>query len=102
LLANDMSRRSTTPHERVQPDPRALKLFDPIDAWFHEVLPLFVKGGNLWLAMAEPLEPLPKAKLFLMDEMQFMLGYNTEAVGVPREELLRAIERHYGPRPKVM
>jgi hypothetical protein len=85
----------------MQPDPLALSFISPTDAWAHELLPLFSSGGSLWLAMAEPAKQLSETKLIIFDNIQFTYGYNSVPVTVPREDLLLAIEKYFGPQPHV-
>lgn len=54
----------------------------------HMALPLYRRGSKLFLAIANP------TNLAAVDEIQFQTGLNTEAVLVPYDQLVRAVD-HY-------
>lgn len=54
----------------------------------HMALPLFRRGSKLFLAMANP------TNLAAVDEIQFQTGLNTEAILVPYDQLVKAVDAY--------
>ncbi|SJZ44421.1 type IV pilus assembly protein PilB [Oceanospirillum multiglobuliferum] len=54
----------------------------------HMALPLYRRGSKLFLAIANP------TNLAAVDEIQFQTGLNTEAILVPYDQLVRAVENY--------
>jgi type IV pilus assembly protein PilB len=53
----------------------------------HNVLPLFIRGKRLFIAVSDP------TNFIALDEVKFHVNMNTEAVVVDEERLLKAIDR---------
>ncbi|WP_422658544.1 type II secretion system ATPase GspE [Paenibacillus sp. EC2-1] len=58
----------------------------------HQVLPFMKEGGKLMVAMADPLD------YFAIEDLRMTTGFRIEPAISTREELQRAIARHYGMR----
>lgn len=56
----------------------------------HQVLPFMKEGGKLMVAMADPLD------YFAIEDLRMTTGFRIEPAISTREELQRAIARHYG------
>ncbi|KIL42465.1 type II secretion system protein E [Gordoniibacillus kamchatkensis] len=61
----------------------------------HQVLPVRTEGNKLVVAMADPLD------YFAIDELRMNTGYRIEPVIASKDELLRAIKRHYSLQESV-
>ncbi|MFI2858731.1 GspE/PulE family protein [Paenibacillus sp. JSM ZJ436] len=58
----------------------------------HQVLPFAKEGGKLMVAMADPLD------YFAIEDLRMTTGFRIEPAISSRDELQRAIARHYGLR----
>ncbi len=72
------------------PDPRALKRVQPGLARTRGVLPLTLKGRQLTVAMADPLET------DVIDELRFRSGCHVEAVVAPPSAVAQGVRDAYG------
>lgn len=75
---------------RQKIEPKVISLIPQKLATLYGVLPLRVDGGKLILAMADPLD------YFAIDEIRIATGMRVDPVIASKEELARAINRHYG------
>ena len=74
----------------LAPDPRALKKVQPGLARARGVLPLTLKGRQLTVAMADPLET------DVIDELRFRSGCHVEAVVAPPSAVAQGVRDVYG------
>jgi len=58
--------------------------------WHYKFMPLALKNKVLKMAISNPLEVWPK------EDIKLLLGYDTDVVLSPREEILEAIRKFYG------
>jgi len=58
--------------------------------WHYKFMPLSIKDGVLKLAISDPLE------IWSAEDVKLLLGYSTEVVLVPLEEIMKAIRQYYG------
>ena len=75
---------------RQKIEPKIIALIPQKLATMHGVLPLRVDGGKLILAMSDPLD------YFAIDEIRIATGMRVDPVIASKDELTRAINRHYG------
>lgn len=73
--------------------PELLRLVPALLAHNHEVLPIAFDGEKLTLATHR------SPDIAFIDQMTFLLNRKIALVTVARTALVRAIHRHYGPRP---
>jgi type IV pilus assembly protein PilB len=75
---------------KYQIDPEITKIIPESMARRYQAIPLHKEGGKLMVAMADPLD------YFAIEEMRMSTGYRIEPAITSRDELQRAIARHYG------
>ncbi|MGG1550670.1 GspE/PulE family protein [Paenibacillus ferrarius] len=75
---------------KYQIDPEITKIIPESMARRYQAIPLQKEGGKLMVAMADPLD------YFAIEEMRMSTGYRIEPAITSRDELQRAIARHYG------
>lgn len=80
---------------RQKIEPKVINLIPQRIAEQHTVLPLRIEGNRLIVAMADPLD------YFAIDELRMSTGFRIEPALASKEELLRAIQRHYGLQENV-
>ena len=76
--------------DHFEVDPAIIKIIPAETARKYQVLPLSRSGATLTIAMADP------TKVFAMDDIKFMTGYNVEPVVASESALEDAIDRYYG------
>ncbi|MDD2714511.1 MAG: ATPase, T2SS/T4P/T4SS family [Candidatus Wallbacteria bacterium] len=69
---------------------KVLELVPAKIAQKHEIIPLFIEGNHLTVAMSDPLD------VFVIDQLQYMTGYTIDMVISTREQILGAIQKYYG------
>ncbi len=70
----------------MEQDPAVVQLVDERLVVKHQALPLFRRGGRLYVAVSDP------TNLQALDQIKFHVGLNTEAVLVEENKLKRAID----------
>ncbi len=86
-----VSEQLNIPFVRLQDitiDPSAIKKVPPKFAWHYKIIPIKYTNGKLTIAVFDPLRALNDVKMFL--------GYDVTAVLATEEEIVKAIEKHYG------
>lgn len=75
---------------KYQIDPAITQIIPESMAKRYQVLPLMKEGGKLMVAMADPLD------YYAIEDLRMSTGFRIEPAISSREELQRAIARHYG------
>ncbi|WP_429374067.1 GspE/PulE family protein [Paenibacillus sp. DS2015] len=75
---------------KYQIDPAITQIIPESMAKRYQVLPLMKEGGKLMVAMADPLD------YYAIEDLQMTTGFRIEPAISTRDELQRAIARHYG------
>lgn len=73
-------------------DPAITQIIPESMAKRYQVLPFLKEGGKLMVAMADPLD------YFAIEDLRMSTGFRIEPAISTRDELQRAIARHYGMR----
>lgn len=73
-------------------DPAITQIIPESMAKRHQVLPFMKEGGKLMVAMADPLD------YFAIEDLRMTTGFKIEPAISSRDELQRAIAKHYGLR----
>ncbi|AHV99326.1 MULTISPECIES: GspE/PulE family protein [Paenibacillus] len=73
-------------------DPAITQIIPESMAKRYQVLPFMKEGGKLMVAMADPLD------YFAIEDLRMSTGFRIEPAISTRDELQRAIARHYGMR----
>lgn len=77
---------------KYQIDPAITQIIPESMAKRYQVLPFMKEGGKLMVAMADPLD------YFAIEDLRMSTGFRIEPAISTRDELQRAIARHYGMR----
>ncbi|MBY9077579.1 Flp pilus assembly complex ATPase component TadA [Paenibacillus sp. HN-1] len=77
---------------KYQIDPAITQIIPESLAKRYQVLPFLKEGGKLMVAMADPLD------YFAIEDLRMSTGFRIEPAISTRDELQRAIARHYGMR----
>lgn len=77
---------------KYQIDPAITQIIPESLAKRYQVLPFMKEGGKLMVAMADPLD------YFAIEDLRMSTGFRIEPAISTRDELQRAIARHYGMR----
>lgn len=77
---------------KYQIDPAITQIIPESMAKRYQVLPFQKEGGKLMVAMADPLD------YFAIEDLRMSTGFRIEPAISTRDELQRAIARHYGMR----
>jgi type IV pilus assembly protein PilB len=77
---------------KYQIDPAITQIIPESMAKRYQVLPFMKEGGKLMVAMADPLD------YFAIEDLRMSTGFRIEPAIASRDELQRAIARHYGLR----
>ncbi|MNS26329.1 Type II secretion system protein E [compost metagenome] len=77
---------------KYQIDPALTQIIPESMAKRYQVLPFMKEGGKLMVAMADPLD------YFAIEDLRMTTGFRIEPAISTRDELQRAIARHYGLR----
>lgn len=77
---------------KYQIDPAITQIIPESMAKRYQVLPFLKEGGKLMVAMADPLD------YFAIEDLRMSTGFRIEPAISTRDELQRAIARHYGMR----
>jgi type IV pilus assembly protein PilB len=77
---------------KYQIDPAITQIIPESMAKRYQVLPFMKEGGKLMVAMADPLD------YFAIEDLRMTTGFRIEPAIATRDELTRAIARHYGLR----
>jgi type IV pilus assembly protein PilB len=77
---------------KYQIDPAITQIIPESMAKRYQVLPFMKEGGKLMVAMADPLD------YFAIEELRMTTGFRIEPAISTRDELQRAIAKHYGLR----
>ncbi|MNO17575.1 Type II secretion system protein E [compost metagenome] len=77
---------------KYQIDPAITQIIPESMAKRYQVLPFMKEGGKLMVAMADPLD------YFAIEDLRMSTGFRIEPAISSRDELTRAIARHYGMR----
>ncbi|WP_150270461.1 GspE/PulE family protein [Paenibacillus tepidiphilus] len=77
---------------KYQIDPAITQIIPESMAKRYQVLPFLKEGGKLMVAMADPLD------YFAIEDLRMSTGFRIEPAIATRDELQRAIARHYGMR----
>ncbi|NMO96662.1 GspE/PulE family protein [Paenibacillus lemnae] len=77
---------------KFQIEPAITQIIPESMAKRHQVLPFMKEGGKLMVAMADPLD------YFAIEDLRMTTGFRIEPAISSRDELQRAIARHYGLR----
>lgn len=77
---------------KYQIDPAITQIIPESMAKRYQVLPFMKEGGKLMVAMADPLD------YFAIEDLRMSTGFRIEPAIATRDELQRAIARHYGLR----
>lgn len=80
---------------KYQIDPAITQIIPESMAKRYQVLPFMKEGGKLMVAMADPLD------YFAIEDLRMSTGFRIEPAISSRDELTRAIARHYGMRDSV-
>ncbi|WP_138495660.1 type II secretion system ATPase GspE [Paenibacillus pinistramenti] len=80
---------------KYQIDPAITQIIPESMAKRYQVLPFMKEGGKLMVAMADPLD------YFAIEDLRMTTGFRIEPAISSRDELTRAIARHYGMRDSV-
>lgn len=80
---------------RQKIDEKAVQLIPDTLAKKHQVLPLRIENGKLIVAMSDPLD------YYAIDDLSLLTNFTIEPVIATKDELTRAINRHYSMRASI-